>query len=41
MTQKENITIIKNEIDTAINNVLNHGLFINGPEVKKLERRIM
>lgn len=27
----------KSEIDTAIQKVLNHGLFINGPEVKALE----
>lgn len=27
----------KEAIDNAINNVLNHGLFINGPEVKQLE----
>ena len=28
----------KNDFDSAIHNVLDHGLFINGPEVKKLER---
>ena len=28
----------KEDIDNAIQNVLNHGLFINGPEVKKLEK---
>lgn len=27
----------KEDIDNAINTVLNHGLFINGPEVKQLE----
>jgi len=27
----------KSEIDSSIHNVLNHGLFINGPEVKELE----
>jgi len=27
----------KESIDIAINNVLNHGLFINGPEVRELE----
>ena len=27
----------KERIDTSIQNVLNHGLFINGPEVKQLE----
>ena len=27
----------KEKIDTSIQNVLNHGLFINGPEVKELE----
>ena len=30
----------KLEIDTAIQTVLNHGLFINGPEVKNLEPRL-
>ena len=28
----------KNDIDNAIQEVLNHGLFINGPEVKSLEK---
>ena len=27
-------------INKAINNVLNHGLFINGPEVKELESKL-
>ena len=30
----------KIEIDDAIQNVLNHGLFINGPEVKSLEPKL-
>lgn len=30
----------KESIDTAISTVLNHGLFINGPEVKKLEKEL-
>ena len=28
---------IKNEIDNAINNVLQTGMYINGPEVKMFE----
>lgn len=30
----------KKKIDTNIQNVLNHGLFINGPEVKELEKKL-
>ena len=30
----------KENIDNAIQNVLNHGLFINGPEVKELEKSL-
>ncbi len=30
----------KEEIDNAIHNVLNHGLFINGPEIKELENKL-
>ena len=30
----------KKNIDDSINNVLNHGLFINGPEVKELEKEL-
>ena len=30
----------KKEIDESIQNVLNHGLFINGPEVKELESKL-
>ncbi len=30
----------KYDIDNSINNVLNHGLFINGPEVEKLEEEL-
>ena len=30
----------KTEIDNAIQRVLNHGLFINGPEVKELEKKL-
>lgn len=31
---------IKNEIDTAVQNVLNHGRFVLGPEVKELESKL-
>lgn len=34
---KREYTTHKETIDNAITNVLNHGLFINGPEVKQLE----
>lgn len=37
---KREYNTYKNEIDTAINNVLNHGIFINGPEVKELENKL-
>ena len=30
----------KQDIDNAIQDVLNHGLFVNGPEVKLLEPRL-
>jgi UDP-2-acetamido-2-deoxy-ribo-hexuluronate aminotransferase len=30
----------KKEIDEAINTVLTHGIFINGPEVKELEKKL-
>lgn len=30
----------KEDYDKAINKVLSHGLFINGPEVKELERKL-
>ena len=30
----------KKDIDHSINNVLQHGIFINGPEVKELENRL-
>ena len=30
----------KEEIDTAIHNVLNHGIFINGPEITQLEKKL-
>lgn len=30
----------KEDIDNSIHNVLNHGLFINGPEVKELEKKL-
>ena len=30
----------KKEIDSAIQTVLNHGLFINGPEIKSLETKL-
>ena len=30
----------KREIDESIQSVLNHGLFINGPEVKSLEPKL-
>ena len=34
---KREYAVNKGILDTAIQNVLNHGLFINGPEVKELE----
>ena len=37
---KREYTKNKEEIDLAIQNVLNHGLFINGPEVKELEKNL-
>lgn len=30
----------KNEYNSAINNVLQHGIYINGPEVKQLEKQL-
>ena len=30
----------KKDIDAAIQNVLNHGMFVNGPEVQKLEEKL-
>ena len=30
----------KSEINTSIQNVLDHGIFINGPEVKELENKL-
>lgn len=30
----------KDDIDNSIHNVLNHGLFINGPEIKELEEKL-
>ena len=30
----------KESIDNAINNVLTHGIFINGPEVQLLEQKL-
>jgi len=30
----------KEEIDNAIHNVLNHGIFINGPEITELEKKL-
>ncbi len=30
----------KDEIDTAIHDVLNHGIFINGPEITQLEKKL-
>ena len=37
---KRQYAIIKDEIDSAIQNVLNHGGFILGPEVKELESEL-
>ena len=37
---KREYKAFKQDIDTAIQNVLNHGLFINGPEVKSLEQKL-
>ena len=31
----------KNELDCSIQRVLNHGIFINGPEVKELEEKLV
>jgi UDP-2-acetamido-2-deoxy-ribo-hexuluronate aminotransferase len=31
----------KEDIDNAIHNVLNHGIFINGPEIKELEKKLV
>ena len=39
MTQKENIKHTK-DIDESIHKVLDHGIFINGPEVKELEPKL-
>ena len=30
----------KSEFDGAMNDVLNHGIFINGPEVAKIEQEL-
>ncbi|UCE66939.1 MAG: DegT/DnrJ/EryC1/StrS family aminotransferase [Candidatus Zixiibacteriota bacterium] len=37
---KRQYASIKNEIDSAIQNVLNHGGFVLGPEVKELESKL-
>ncbi len=37
---KRQYVSIKDEIDSAIQNVLNHGGFVLGPEVKELERKL-
>lgn len=37
---KREYQINKNKINNAIQNVLNHGLFINGPEIKELELKL-
>jgi dTDP-4-amino-4,6-dideoxygalactose transaminase len=37
---KRQYAAIKNEIDSAIQNVLNHGGFVLGPEVKELEGKL-
>lgn len=37
---KRQYAVIKDEIDSAIQNVLNHGGFILGPEVKELEPKL-
>lgn len=37
---KREYNTYKQDIDNAIQNVLNHGLFINGPEVKSLEQKL-
>lgn len=37
---KRQYNTIKNEIDSAIQNVLNHGGFVLGPEVKELESKL-
>jgi len=35
---KREYTSNKTNIDQAIQNVLNHGIFINGPEIKELDQ---
>ena len=37
---KREYIIHKKNIDSGIQDVLNHGLFINGPEVKELEKQL-
>tara|TARA_B110000977_G_scaffold76563_1_gene103337 strand:+ start:1659 stop:2786 length:1128 start_codon:yes stop_codon:yes gene_type:complete len=37
---KKEYQLNKNKINNAIQNVLNHGLFINGPEIKQLESKL-
>ena len=37
---KTEYSIYKDEIDNSIKKVINHGLFINGPEVKELEEKL-
>lgn len=37
---KREYAIHKDDIDNAIHNVLNHGIFINGPEIKELENKL-
>merc|ERR1711965_70027 len=37
---KREYKLHKTDIDEGINNVLTHGIFINGPEVKELENKL-
>lgn len=37
---KREYNLHKNDIDNAIQNVLNHGKFINGPEINELENKL-
>ncbi|RLI58905.1 MAG: aminotransferase DegT, partial [Candidatus Asgardarchaeum californiense] len=40
MWLKEQQKLIKDDIDKSISNVLNHGQYIMGPEVKQLEETL-
>ena len=40
MTQKENMLLIKKKLINQFKLFLNHGIFINGPEIKELETKL-